>query len=258
MDGLCVGHGTAIGDDTQMAAQPFLTNLNVQGFHAGILLNDAEGHIHLDRVNAGHNFYVLYAFFNNGDLAIVHSSLIGNMMAAIACPPSGGCLGGGARIYDTLLGFQPYGIWGENGGVSGNFLQDVNLIDARFEAIGCGAIAQGSTLSGQAQGSYAIKIDHPGFSWNSAEAGSVCSNPNFAIDLDFCGGIIIDQGDFPLTPGPTGPNPAIVKCQGGNAGVWFVYQDGNQAPPATLVAGSSWVVFLSKAIVQKVPGGWAQ
>jgi hypothetical protein len=245
----CVGKGTGSGNDTGMTSNVFMEHVVVRGTATAgcISLNDNNGHNSFIYVDARGCNSGLYIFYNNGDTVIRQSNLIGNQLAGIECAIGGGCLGGGFLITDnTLLGFQPYGIYEPTGTGASNFMQDGDL-DARFEQVGCAAIWQASTESSGHPGTYAVRIKRPGFSFNSANENGKCGSETYAIQLVNCNGIDIEQGDYPFTS--PGSGDAIINCEDGARGIDFHYEDPNQGPPndnTQLVAGSTTVQNLTR------------
>jgi hypothetical protein len=222
--------GLQVGTDPAAAPQPFLRELNIQGFHSALVYNTNYGHIHLADSVITNNYYGIYLLSNAGDTKIYDSEITGQAMAGIACPAGSHCLDGGCIISGTHLGFSPYGIYQEAGASeTGGFVSDCLMEQVRFESIGNAAIHSAATANGRhlQPALDTTYIIHPGFSWDHRYA--IAASASYAIDVPYIDGQLrIDQGAFPLTPGSSG---VMIHAQHCTGRVVLNY-DGTPAPPA--------------------------
>lgn len=218
MDGILLGR-------PHTAAQPALDRVLVTGFRAGIVLAAPDGHITLTGVAANGNYYGVYLRQAHGDTALLNCQFGGNAFAGIAMPATTG-LGGGCYALMCTLGFQPYGIYQEPGDCRVPFLSDA-FLQARFEAIGNGAIVSDATGQGEGGKFAAARIFAAGFSWSDAHR--LTSHPrDFCLRFPYADGInIIEQGEFPFLPGDAG----LIRCNG-TGSFEIVYSGRAQPHPA--------------------------
>jgi Pectate lyase superfamily protein len=224
-------NGLQIGTDPNVAPQPFLRGLNVQGFYSGVVYNTNYGHIHLADSVITNNYYGIYLLANAGDTKIYDSEITGQGMAGIACPANSHCLDGGCIISGTHLGFSPYGIYQEPGASeSDGFISDCLLEQVRFESIGNAALRSAATGNRHLQPSLdTTYIIHPGFGWDSRYA--IKAGPTYAIDVPYLSGQLrVDQGVFPFSPGSSG---VMIHAQNCTGRVVLNYDGPTEPPPGS-------------------------
>ena len=211
--------------------QPSMRRCFVMGFNKGVLLDLTMGHPHFNECKFEQNYYGVYSLSDAGDFAFRDCEIEGNTFAGIACPADVGY--SALYIYNTTLGHQPYGIYQEPGtGSVGNFIVDATLINARFEAMGNGAIISAATLNNANPMFSGVSIEHPGFSWDTDYQLPGSTSPEYAIDVPYLNGLSILQGSFPFEPG----TKAIIHAQAAGAPGWVLtYDDENLSAPSNIL-----------------------
>ena len=222
--------GLQVGTSPDVAPQPFLRGLNIQGFRSAVVFNTNYGHIRLEDSLISNNYYGIYLLSNAGDTKVYNSEIVGQGMAGIACPASSHCLDGDCIIMGSHIGFSPYGIYQEAGnGAGGGFLSGCLIAETHFESVGNGAIKSAATSDRLIQHSLdSTYIIHPGFSRDGTGNYTIAGGMIYAIDVPEIGGQLrIDQGAFPLTPGSSG---VIIHARNCTGRVRLNY-DGAAGPP---------------------------
>jgi hypothetical protein len=201
MDGIILGSPSA-------AAQPQMQNVAVTGFHAGLVIATGHGHVFLQTVNSSSNFYGMYVAEGSGDTKLINCQFGGNFFAGIGIPPSSG-VGGGFHAVMSSFGFQPYGIYQEPGPCKVVFVNDA-FLQARFEAIGNGAIVSDAAGKGEGGKFESVHIFNAGFSWDPRYR-LASKDRDYCLRFPFADGInIIEQGAYPFVPGDKG----LIRCDG--------------------------------------------
>jgi Pectate lyase superfamily protein len=220
MDGIKIG-------SVDQPAQPQFQNVSVEGFRAGLVLAASNGHVFLQTVNSANNMFGMYVVDGQGDTQLVNCGFVGNSFAGIGVSPSTG-LGGGFYAIMTVLGFQPYGIYQEPGETTCVFMNDV-FLQARFEAIGNGAIVSKASGRGEGGKFESVHIFNAGFSWSDQYRLSA-HDRDYCLQFPYADGInVIEQGAYPFIAG----DRALLRCDGN--GIFEIVYSGRYRPPATHV-----------------------
>lgn len=217
-------HGLQIGVTPGTAPQPTLSNLNVQGFYGGIVLNSNFGHIRIENTIITNNFYGIYLKHLGSDLKCFGVENTGNSQACIA-------MAGGSDGLDTCtfvgchIGFTPFGIYQEAASSASNgFLTSTSFYETHFESIGNAMMAARGTFNGVSGQPVidAIKIQHPGFSWNAsyqltntvATSGTATNGSAVLTSVTYTSGI---QNGMIVTAAAGIPVSTFVIAVGSNA-----------------------------------------
>jgi hypothetical protein len=198
------------------------------GFDNGIVMNSPGGHITLENVKSGGNYFNIYWLQDNGDNTLICCDFTGAMMASIGVPYNKGISGGGDTFYRTHLGFAPYGIYQEVGAVmNGPFMQSCLFDQTHFENIGNAAIftEQWQTAYNTVNNGFAyMKLYEVGFSWGTTYYLSSKTKDN-AIKIPYANGQNYYSPGMAPFYGYNGATPFYI---GVNYGWWygnFQYQD---------------------------------
>ena len=170
--GVKQGVGDGLGYEalsTQGGTGGYVTNVSVKNFDSGFVIGNYGGHTFLRDCQAAGCYYDVYIpVQNSGDYSFDTCGFGGAAMASIGVS---GQIGTSFCAYRTNLGFSPFGIYQEpaNGYVVGGFLNDVKLIQCKFEACGNAAIYTAVPYSATGGNSVVsnLQIQDAGFRWDS-------------------------------------------------------------------------------------------